>query len=103
MHGIIHSELKKFIAAVHGPAAWQAVLDEAGLQDQAYQPTGTYPDQDAFAIIKAAAKVTATPAETILESYGEFLAPTLMRMFQALIGPNGKPDMRATEERSKRW
>lgn len=90
MHGIIHSELKKFVEAVHGPQAWQAVLAEAGLQNKMFLSTNVYPDEEAFAIVKAAAKLTGTPAESILESYGEFIAPTLMRMFQALIKPSWK-------------
>jgi hypothetical protein len=90
MHGLIHSELRKFVEEVHGAGMWKQVLEEAGLPDQAYSSTGAYPDQEAFAIVKAAARITATPAEDILESYGEFLAPTLMRMFQALIPPGWK-------------
>ncbi len=90
MHGLIHAELKKFVEAVHGPQAWNAILDEAGLVDRLYIANNVYPDEEAFAVVKAAAKVTGTPAETILEAYGEFIAPTLMRMFQGLIKPGWK-------------
>jgi hypothetical protein len=78
VHGIIHSELKK------------AVVAEAGLENKVFLSSNVYPDEDVFAIVKAASRLTRTPPETILESYGEFIAPTLMRMFQALIQPTWK-------------
>ena len=90
MHGIIHAELKKFVEAKHGAEAWRAILAEAGLPNKMYLSNSVYPDTETVALVTAASKLTGTPADAILEAYGEFIAPTLMRMFQSLVKPQWK-------------
>jgi hypothetical protein len=90
MHGIIHVELKKFVEANHGGNAWKAVLNDAGLSNKIYLANAIYPDQEAVAIVTAASKLTNTPAEQILENFGEFVVPSLMSTFKVLINPKWK-------------
>lgn len=85
MHGIIHSQLKKFVELNHGADAWKAVLDEAGLGGKLYLANSVYADEEATAIVAAASKLTGAPAADILESFGEFLVPALMTTYRALI------------------
>lgn len=90
MHGIIHAELKRFVEAKHGAEAWKAVLEGAGLPNKLYLATQTYPDAEAVAIVTSASKITGASADSILEAYGEFIAPSLMQMFRTLIKPEWK-------------
>jgi hypothetical protein len=90
MHGIIHAELKKYVEARHGADAWTACLKTAGLASRAYMALSVYPDEEATAIVSAASKLTDTPAETILEDFGEFITPDLMSVYASLIKPEWK-------------
>jgi hypothetical protein len=90
MHGTIHVELKKFVEAKHGTDAWKAVLKDAGLSNKIFLANAVYPDQEIVAIVTAASKLTNTPAEHILENFGEFIVPDLMDMFRVLINPKWK-------------
>ena len=87
MHGIVHAELKRFIETKHGRDAWSKIAQQTGLGNKIYMPTGTYPDQEVLAIVKAASELTRTPAAAILEDFGEFIVPTLMNMYKTLIKP----------------
>jgi len=90
MHGIIHAELKKFVDTNHGPDAWAAILKEAGLENKTYITICAYPDEETLAIVKAASSLTHTPAEQILESFGEFIVQDLVNMYRSLIKPEWK-------------
>ena len=90
MHGLIHAQLDEFVETRYGADAWKTILSEAGLGDKTYLPNITYADHEAAAIISAASGLTSTPAATLLESFGEFLAPTLMASYRQLIQPSWK-------------
>lgn len=87
MHGIILSELKRFVEARHGAPAWPRLLERAGLPDARYLANETYPDRDAAAIVEAASTMTGVEAQSILEDFGEFVAPHLLEIYGALIRP----------------
>src|SRR5207249_3314879 len=44
MHGLVFSELKKFVDYKLGPAAWNELLTSAGLGNKFYMATQEYPD-----------------------------------------------------------
>ena len=100
MHGLIYAELEKYVETNYGQEAWLAILAEAGLGDKAYVPLGAYPDEESLAIVGAASKLTDTPAEAILEDFGEFIAPDLIETYKALVRPEWKTldFLRNTEE-----
>ncbi|NUQ74588.1 MAG: heme NO-binding domain-containing protein [Polyangiaceae bacterium] len=87
MHGVILSELQKFIDGRHGSLAWPAILRDAGLGTRLYSPFQTYPDAEVMAIVAAASKATGRPAGLLLEDFGEFVAPDLIALYRALIKP----------------
>lgn len=87
MHGVILSELQKFIDGRHGSLAWPAILRDAGLGTRLYSPFQTYPDAEVIAIVAAASKATGRPAGLLLEDFGEFVAPDLIALYRALIKP----------------
>ncbi|MBI5654008.1 MAG: heme NO-binding domain-containing protein [Chloroflexi bacterium] len=87
MHGIIFSELKKYVETKHSPAVWGALLKESGLGSKMYMPIQTYPDAEVVALVTTASKMTGVPVNAILEDFGGFILPDLIQMYQALIKP----------------
>lgn len=87
MHGVILYTLGKFVQARFGEVAWQQLLVNANLADVAYVPNMVYPDQDAAVLVAAAEKLTGLTRDAILESFGEFAAPSLLSMYGSLVDP----------------
>jgi hypothetical protein len=86
VHGIIHLELKRYMEARHGQAAWPKLLERAGLSTTLpYIRVGPYPDDELGAIVTAASREAGTGVEAILEDFGEFIAPTLITTYRRLI------------------
>jgi Haem-NO-binding len=85
MHGIIFSELKKYVDDRLGGAAWGALLEKAGLSGRIYMPVQEYPDADAVKLVTTASAITGRPAQAVLEDFGEFIAPDLLKMYASLI------------------
>ena len=85
MHGIIFSELKKYVDTKLGGDAWTNLLQEAGLRMKVYMPIQAYPDQDAVALVSTGARITGQPVDGVLQDFGEFIAPDLLRMYGALL------------------
>lgn len=90
MHGIIHTELKKYIETRYSPSTWKACLETAGLRGKVYLAISAYPDEEAMALVTAAAKLSRMPVEYLLEEFGEFIAPNLLNMYRSLIRPEWK-------------
>jgi len=90
MHGIIFSELKKYVDTRFGGDTWNNLLKESGIGSKLYMPIQEYPDEEAVALVSAASKMTGKSIPTILEDFGEFIVPDLMKMYWALIKPEWK-------------
>lgn len=87
MHGVIFSELKRYADARLGDEAWRELLSEAELGPRIYMTVQTYPDEEAVAIITAAAARAGLSVPAVLEDFGVFIAPTLLSMYRSLIRP----------------
>jgi hypothetical protein len=87
MHGIIFSELRKFVVSNHDDATWGALLQNAGLGGRSYMPLLTYPDEEVVSIVRTASEMTSTPVPVLLEGFGHFIAPGLMNMYRSLLKP----------------
>jgi len=88
MHGLVFSELKKFVDYKLGPTAWNELLASAGLGNKFYMATQEYPDAEVVALVTAASQKTKIPANDLLEAFGEFITPSLLRMFGHLAKPS---------------
>jgi len=88
MQAIIFAELKKYAEARLGTDAWRPLLREAGVTRSVYAPGQDYPDAEAGAIVAAASKRTGLEPDAILQDYGEFIAPDLLRLYRHLIQPS---------------
>jgi len=85
MHGIIFSELRKYAETRHGKDTWNTLLRNAGLANQTYLPVQEYPDSEIVAIVGAASSITGLSESAVLEDFGEFIAPALIKMFGHLL------------------
>jgi predicted hydrocarbon binding protein len=90
VHGVIFAGLRKYAEAKIGPQGWATLRKEAGLEDRIYLAVRSYDDADALALVAAASRVTGNAPEAILEDFGKFLAPELLRMYNAIIDPTWK-------------
>jgi hypothetical protein len=87
VHGIIFTSLKKYATTKLGADAWTNLLREAGLAGKVYLPTGSYDDKEISALVSTASKVTGTPAQALLEDFGEFLVPDLVSIYRSMFRP----------------
>ena len=87
MHGIILSELKRFVLARHGEEAWETLLRMAERRSVVYLANEVYPDEDVTAIVTAAAKLTGHPETAVQEEFGAFIAPHLLEIYGAIMRP----------------
>lgn len=85
MHGIIHSELRKFVVEKYGPETWDAILANAGMEHRYFLVSQTYPDDETIAIVKSASEISNLPIDTILEAFGFYIVPALVRLYGAFI------------------
>jgi predicted hydrocarbon binding protein len=85
MHGLIFAELRKYVETKLGTEAWPTLIASAGLPDRIFMPIATYPDEDAVRLVTAASGLTGWSADTILQDFGEFIAPDLLRMYAGLL------------------
>ena len=90
MHGIVFGELKQYVAARVGPEAWSDLLDDAGIGPKLYLAIEEYPDADLGAILGAASRRTTLPIPALLQDFGDFIGPQLVRMYRMYIQPEWK-------------
>ncbi|HYF04345.1 MAG TPA: heme NO-binding domain-containing protein [Patescibacteria group bacterium] len=86
MHGSIFVLLKKFVETRYDVATWHNLLRSAGI-DHEYFLHQTYPDKEAAGIIAAAVSATGLKSNTLLEDFGEFMVPDLMKVYAKYIKP----------------
>ncbi len=87
MHGIIFNQLQKFVRENHGPETLSKIKEEAGVGGKFYDVSKAHPDEDIFRLIDAACKVLNVEKEALLEAFGNFIAPGLLKTYQTYIKP----------------
>jgi hypothetical protein len=68
MHGIILTELEKFVTQHYGADAWREVQRPAELPPKVSVTSATYPDTDVVALMSAASALTGKPASEVMEA-----------------------------------
>lgn len=86
MKGVVFNLVEGAVTDAHGPDAWDAVVDEAGVAG-AYTSLGDYPDAELGALVTAGSHLLDTPPDALVShvgrvsmaplaaSYGHFFAP----------------------------
>ena len=87
MHGIIFNQLQKYVTTRLGAEAWSTLLAESGKRGTVYLPSQEYPDADIVSLVVTACKITGKPAAQLLEDFGSFLVPDLVKIYGAAIRP----------------
>ena len=88
MHGLIFFYIQKFAdVAAAGSTSWKGIRSSVTTTASKFLPSGNYPDADAVAILSTIAETTGRPLPSILEEFGEFLAPHLVKVAGTVIDP----------------
>jgi len=90
MHGIIFAELQKYAETKHGKGTWNQLLKKAALENKVYLPIKEYPDTELVGLVAAASSMVGLSVAGVLEDFGEFIAPALMKMFGHVLLPEWK-------------
>lgn len=90
MHGVVFSELQKFVVSKHAHAGWKAVTEKAELAHKVYLAAGQYPDSEIVSLVTAASAITGQEPSQIVEAFGEFIVPSLLKMYGHLLKPDWK-------------
>jgi tRNA A-37 threonylcarbamoyl transferase component Bud32 len=88
VHGLIFFYLQKFAdVAAAGSTSWNQVRSSVATSGAKYLPSGTYPDTDAVAILTSIAESCGRPLPAILEEFGQYLAPHLIKVAGTHVDP----------------
>jgi tRNA A-37 threonylcarbamoyl transferase component Bud32 len=88
VHGLIFFYLQKFAdVAAAGSTSWKGIRSTVSTTASKFLPSGTYPDSDAVAILSSIADTTGRPLPSILEEFGQFLAPHLVKVASPVVDP----------------
>lgn len=94
MHGLIFFYLQKFAdSATAGVMSWSKLRSTTTTSHEKYLPSGVYPDADAVHLLDSIAQSAHEPFPTIVERFGEFLAPHLVKV----AGKHVEPDWTALD------
>ena len=81
MHGLIFSELRKYVEDRAGAGTWPRVCVEAGVERAPHRGTETYPNAELVALAEAASRITGTTVSVLLEDFGAYLVPGLFETY----------------------
>lgn len=87
MKGIIFNLAEEVVSREHGEAAWDAVLDAAGVSGS-YTSLGSYPDADLLAIVDAAAALLQSDPQAVLRHLAEGAMPLLATRYPHFFTPH---------------
>lgn len=90
MLGLIFTQLQKYVNSKFDYATWKLLLEKSNLKNKIFSPGEMYPDEEALAIVSAASETTKIPAADILEDFGKFLVPDLLRVYSTSVKPEWK-------------
>ena len=88
MHGIIFNQLFRFVRENHGFDELSEIMKDSGLKGKFYDATKSHPDTEIVAIVTAACERLNADKDVVLEAFGKFLVPTLMKTYQSFLLPN---------------
>jgi tRNA A-37 threonylcarbamoyl transferase component Bud32/predicted hydrocarbon binding protein len=88
VHGLIFFYLQKFADAAVGSTSWENIRSTVATSAKKYLPAGVYPDADAVAILTSLSETVGRPLPVVLEQFGTFLAPHLVKVAGTVIDPS---------------
>ncbi len=89
MHGLIFFYLQKYAdVAAAGSTSWKGIASSTTTSTTKFLASGVYPDADAVAILTAISETTGRPLPVILDEFGRFLAPNLLKVARTVVDPS---------------
>ena len=89
MKGIVFNLLERVVSDEHGEAAWDSVLDGAGLSG-AYTAVGNYPDEEFMTLVDAAAGALDLPQDQVVRWFGRSAIPHFAERYPAFFSPHSE-------------
>lgn len=80
MKGIVFNLLEEVVVTHHGEAAWDGILDDAGLTGS-YTSLGSYPDEEIEKLVRAGSAVLRVPPADVLRWFGREAMPLLAKHY----------------------
>jgi hypothetical protein len=71
MYGMVNQAIEDMVCKVHGHETWELIKIKAGVDVDVFISNEGYPDDYTYRLVAAASEISQTPAETILEAFGE--------------------------------
>lgn len=71
MYGMVNQAIEQMVCETHGEAAWEKIKEMAGIDVEVFISNEGYPDDYTYQLVAAASELSQTPAEEILEAFGE--------------------------------
>jgi hypothetical protein len=91
VYGLVNKAIEQMVCRDHGEAVWQRIRREAGVEVEAFVSNAAYPDDITYRLVGAASKVLQTPAEEILNGFGEYwVLHTALESYGPLMRAHGK-------------
>ena len=87
MKGVIFNLAEEVVVGAYGEDTWDALLDATGLNGS-YTSLGSYPDEDLFALVGAAASLLQVPADAVVRMIGEGAMPLLADRYPDFFTPH---------------
>lgn len=87
MHGLIFAELRKYVETKFDAKTWDAVEEKAGLKGNLYLASSVYPDSELISLLTTACQAAGLQPKAVLEDFGDFIAPDLIRQYGFLVRP----------------
>ena len=89
MHGLIANQLRSYAVTRYGRGAWSNAIRISGAALPAGPPPldVTVPDEELVAVMVALAAAADTSIPLLLEDFGVYLAPGLLRIYAPLVQP----------------
>jgi Haem-NO-binding len=84
---MIFAELEQYAESKFGPGTWKTLLKKANLENRIYLAVQEYPDSEAVSLVMAASAATGQPVSSVLEDFGRFIVPSLLRLYGHLLKP----------------
>lgn len=87
MHGIVMNQFRQYVTDRLGRDAWFPLAESAGVPPENHRLDAIYPDEQIVALVLAASRLTGQPLNQVLEDFGVFIAPALLRVYAPLVDP----------------
>ena len=68
---MVNKAIEEMVCANHGEALWESIKERAGVDVEVFVSNEAYDDAITYRLVGAASELTHTPAEQILEAFGE--------------------------------